>query len=138
MPPFCVPAAVFFSAVGRPVLLLSFSTGLDRTYVHSCPASNRRMAARMERTIGPVTATSAVMAPSGWHCVKRFPQYVRSAGRVQFRQASIEFERTTSEAQVPPCGPMLSKSANAPIQPEVAGCRQHESNLTKMHISGMF
>ena len=53
------PAAVFFSASGRLVLPLSFSFGLDRGHAHSGGARNRRMAARMARTIGPVTATSA-------------------------------------------------------------------------------
>ena len=53
------PGAVFFSAAGRPVLLLSFSLGVDRGHAHSGGARNRRMAARMARTIAPVTATSA-------------------------------------------------------------------------------
>lgn len=53
------PAATFFSASGRLVLPLSFSFGLDRGHAHSGGARNRRMAARMARTIGPVTATSA-------------------------------------------------------------------------------
>ena len=53
------PAATFFSASGRLVLPLSFSFGLNRGHAHSGGARNRRMAARMARTIGPVTATSA-------------------------------------------------------------------------------
>ena len=53
------PAAPFFSAADRPVLLLSFSLGQDRGLAHSGGARRRWMAARMARTIGPVTATSA-------------------------------------------------------------------------------
>ena len=53
------PAASFFSAVGRPVEPLSLSFSPDRGHAHSGGARNRRMAARMARTIGPVTATSA-------------------------------------------------------------------------------
>ncbi|MDA1045071.1 MAG: hypothetical protein O3C57_07605, partial [Verrucomicrobia bacterium] len=58
--PLCfTPEAVFFSAAGRPVLPLSFSLGMDRSHAHDGGARRRRMAARMARTIGPVTATSA-------------------------------------------------------------------------------
>ena len=52
-------AAAFFSAADRPVQPLSFSLSVDRDHAHSGGARNRRIAARMERTIGPVTATSA-------------------------------------------------------------------------------
>lgn len=59
-PPRCVRTAALFRIVaGRPVLPLSFSLGVDRRRAHSGGARNRRMAARMARTIGPVTATSA-------------------------------------------------------------------------------
>ena len=51
--------AVFFSAADRPILPFSFSLGVDGGHAHSGGARNRRMAARMARTIGPVTATSA-------------------------------------------------------------------------------
>lgn len=50
---------VFFSAAGRPVLPLSFSVCVDLCQVNGGGAPNRRMAARMVLTIGPVTATSA-------------------------------------------------------------------------------
>jgi hypothetical protein len=53
------PAATFFSAAGRPVLPLSFSLGLDRGHAHIGGVRNRRIAARIARTMGPVTATSA-------------------------------------------------------------------------------
>lgn len=53
------PGPVFFSAADRPVLPLLFSLGLDRGHAHSGGARNRRMAARIARTIVPVTATSA-------------------------------------------------------------------------------
>ena len=52
-------AAPFSSAAGGPVLRLSFSLGPDRSHAHSGGARNRWIAARMVRTIGPVTATSA-------------------------------------------------------------------------------
>ncbi len=51
--------AVFFSAADTPVLHLSFSLGVDRPHAHDGGARRRRIAARMARTIGPVTATSA-------------------------------------------------------------------------------
>jgi len=50
---------VFFSAADGPVLPLSFSLGPDRGHAHDGGARNRRIAARMARTIGPVTASSA-------------------------------------------------------------------------------
>jgi len=50
---------VFFSAADRPFLPLSFSLGVDGGHAHDGGARNRRKAARMARTIGPVTATSA-------------------------------------------------------------------------------
>ena len=53
------PAASFFSAVCRPVEPLSLSSNLDRIHAQRGGARNRRMAARMARTMGPVTATSA-------------------------------------------------------------------------------
>ncbi len=53
------PAAPFFFAADGPVLRLSCSLGPDRGHAHSGGARNRRMAARMARTIGPVTVTSA-------------------------------------------------------------------------------
>jgi hypothetical protein len=52
-------AAAFFSAADRPVEPRSFSLDPDRGHAHDGGARNRRMAARMARTIGPVTATSA-------------------------------------------------------------------------------
>ena len=58
-PPRRCPVASVFSAADEPVLPLSFSLGPDRGHAHSGGARNRRMAARMARTIGPVTATSA-------------------------------------------------------------------------------
>jgi hypothetical protein len=53
------PAVPFFSAADGPVLPLSFSLGQFQRHAHDGGARNRRMAARMARTIGPVTATSA-------------------------------------------------------------------------------
>jgi hypothetical protein len=50
---------VFFSALDGPVLPFSFSLSMDRGHAHSGGARNRRMVARMARTIGPVPATSA-------------------------------------------------------------------------------
>ncbi len=47
---------MFFSAADGPVLPLSFSLGEDRGHAHSGGARNRRMAARIARSIGPVTA----------------------------------------------------------------------------------
>ena len=55
----CSLAAVFFSAADRPVLSLSFSLGVCRSHARSGGARRQRMAARIARTIGPVTATSA-------------------------------------------------------------------------------
>jgi len=52
------PTAMFFGAAVRPVLPLSFSLSLDHRHAHDGGARNRRIAARMARTIGPVTATS--------------------------------------------------------------------------------
>ena len=59
MPQHSGPTEMFFSVAGRPVLPFSFSLGVDRDYALSGGARNRRMAARMARTIGPVTDTSA-------------------------------------------------------------------------------
>ena len=58
-PPCCAPAVVFFSAADRPDVPLSFELNVDRRHAHDGGARRRRMAARMARTIGPVTATSA-------------------------------------------------------------------------------
>lgn len=41
-----------FSALDKPVLPLSFSLGPDRGYTHDGGARNRRIAAKMARTIG--------------------------------------------------------------------------------------
>ena len=62
------PAAMFFSAADIPVLPLSFSLGPDRGHAHSGGVRNRRIAARMARTTGPVTATSAKLEGDG-ECV---------------------------------------------------------------------
>ncbi len=51
-------AALFFSAVDRPVEPLSFGLGLDHGHAQNGGARKRWIAARMARTIGPVTATS--------------------------------------------------------------------------------
>lgn len=53
------PAVTFFSVADGPVLPFSFNLGPDRDHAHSGGARNRRMAAIMARSIGPVTATSA-------------------------------------------------------------------------------
>jgi hypothetical protein len=53
------PAVTFFSAMDGPILPLSFSLGEDLGHAHDGGARNRRIAARVARTIGPVTATSA-------------------------------------------------------------------------------
>ncbi|GEM_PF-5312792 len=58
-PLFPCPGAAFFSAADRSVQPLSFSLSVDRDHAHSGGARNRRIAARMARTIVPVTATSA-------------------------------------------------------------------------------
>ena len=58
-PPRSGSAVVFFIEAGRPVVPLSFSLAGDRSHAHDGGARNRRMVARMVRTIGPVTATSA-------------------------------------------------------------------------------
>jgi hypothetical protein len=49
----------FFSAADKLALPLSFGLGQFQLQAHDGGARNRRMAARMARTIGPVTATSA-------------------------------------------------------------------------------
>lgn len=48
----------FFSAADKPVLPLTFGLGQFQLHAHDGGARNRRMAASMARTIGPVTATS--------------------------------------------------------------------------------
>ena len=53
--------AVFFSAADTPVLHLSFSLGVDRPHAHDGGARRRRIAARMARTIWPVTASWKMM-----------------------------------------------------------------------------
>ncbi len=53
------PVGPFFSASDGSVLLRSLNLGPDRGHAHSGGARNRRMAARMARTIAPVTVTSA-------------------------------------------------------------------------------
>jgi hypothetical protein len=50
----------FFSAADKPVLPLSFGLGQFQLHAHEGGTRNRWMAARMARTIGPVTATSAI------------------------------------------------------------------------------
>ena len=57
--PWSGPTAMFFSAADGVILPLSFSLGVDCSHAHSGGARRRRIAARMARTIGPVTATSA-------------------------------------------------------------------------------
>lgn len=52
------PLVKLFSAADRPVEALSFSLVMDRGHAHDGGSRNRRMAARMARTIGPVTAKS--------------------------------------------------------------------------------
>jgi hypothetical protein len=52
-------AGVFFSGLDRPVEPISFGLGQDRCQAHIGGARSRRMAERIARTIGPVTATSA-------------------------------------------------------------------------------
>jgi hypothetical protein len=59
-PPCPGPGVVLFSPAARPVLPLSSSLDVDHGYMHSGGARNRRMAARIARTIGPVTATLPV------------------------------------------------------------------------------
>ena len=54
------PAEPLFRAADGPVLPLSFSLGMDRGHAHDGGVRRRRMAARTARTIGPVTATSAI------------------------------------------------------------------------------
>ncbi|MDA0187252.1 MAG: hypothetical protein O3C59_07220, partial [Proteobacteria bacterium] len=46
-PLFPCPAAVFFSAAGRPVLLLSFCLNPNPVHAHDGGARNRRMAASL-------------------------------------------------------------------------------------------
>ena len=53
------PSGDFFCASGKLVVPLSFSFGLDRGRAHKGGARNRRMPARLVRTIASVTATSA-------------------------------------------------------------------------------
>jgi hypothetical protein len=53
------PAAPFFSAADGPVLPLAFSLKQFQRHAHDGGVRRRRMAARMARTIAPVTATSA-------------------------------------------------------------------------------
>ena len=53
------PAATLFSATDKPVLPLSFALGQFQRHAPDGGARNRRIAARMALTIGPVTATSA-------------------------------------------------------------------------------
>ncbi len=50
------PTAAFSSAADRPVLPLSFRLRLERDHAHDGGARRWRRAARMARTIGPVTA----------------------------------------------------------------------------------
>lgn len=54
----CGPEAPFFSAPDRLVEPGSWSLGQDRDHAHDGGARNRRMAARMVRTIAPGTANS--------------------------------------------------------------------------------
>jgi len=49
----------FFGALDEAVLPISFCLGLKCGHAHDSGARKRRMSARMARTIGPVTATSA-------------------------------------------------------------------------------
>ena len=73
------PGAVFFSAAGRSVQPLSFSLSVDRDHAHSGGARNRRIAARMARTIGPVTAT--------------FAPYGRPHGECRHKTGKVEINR---------------------------------------------
>jgi len=58
-----VPAALFFSLAGRPVLPLSFIFGLDRGHAHDGGARNRRTAARMSVT--PAASQTRVLLGTG-------------------------------------------------------------------------
>tara|TARA_B110001450_G_scaffold254375_1_gene279595 strand:+ start:169 stop:552 length:384 start_codon:yes stop_codon:yes gene_type:complete len=83
-------AAQFFSAANGPVLSLSFSLGLDRGHAPGGGARNRRIAARMARTMGPVTATSAnwkVMARA-WRTT-RAPILISLSWRLVSDQSAI-------------------------------------------------
>ena len=53
------PAAPFFSAPDRPVEPRSCAFRQFQRHAHDGGARNRRLAVRLARTIGPVTAASA-------------------------------------------------------------------------------
>jgi hypothetical protein len=55
------PAAQFFSAANGPALPFSFTLSLGCGHAHDGGARSRWMAVRMARTIGPVTAISAIL-----------------------------------------------------------------------------
>jgi hypothetical protein len=67
---------------------LSFCLGLNRDHAHDGGARRRRIAVRMARTIGPVTATSAswkVMAQIGYNfMVGDVPIYTNLRGYYEF------------------------------------------------------
>ena len=54
-----LPRRGVFSAADRPVLLLSFSLGADRSYALGDGVRNRQLAASVARTIRQVTPISA-------------------------------------------------------------------------------
>lgn len=87
-PPLPGLVAKFFSAADRPVLRLSCSFDRTHGHAHSGGARNRRKAANIARTVGPVTATSAswkVMAQIGYNfMVGDVPIYTNLRGYYEF------------------------------------------------------